>query len=94
MASHIKPWSVDKRNRLNPQNGLCLNSMHDRAFDAGLITITPDYIVKLSKSISDNQNEVWTTFFKQYAGKTIKMPERNFPNKEFLEYHNKKVFIK
>ena len=39
-ASHIVPWSVDHQNRLNPRNGLCLNAIHDRAFDRGLLTIT------------------------------------------------------
>jgi putative restriction endonuclease len=47
-ASHIVPWSVDATNRTNPRNGLCLNSLHDRAFDCGLLTVTPQFIVKLS----------------------------------------------
>ncbi|MBA7588865.1 hypothetical protein ES708_30935 [subsurface metagenome] len=38
IASHIVPWSKDKKNRLNPSNGLCLNALHDRAFDKGLIS--------------------------------------------------------
>jgi len=37
VASHIKPWSVDITNRLNPQNGICLSSLYDRAFDSGLM---------------------------------------------------------
>jgi len=41
IASHIIPWSQDEKNRLNPRNGLCLNAMHDRAFDKGYITIIP-----------------------------------------------------
>src|SRR5579864_2361555 len=47
-ASHIVPWSVDVKNRTNPQNGLCLNAFHDRAFDCGLLTVTPDLKVRLS----------------------------------------------
>ena len=31
VASHIVPWSIDKANRLNPKNGLCLSAIHDRA---------------------------------------------------------------
>lgn len=46
-ASHIVPWSVDEKNRTNPRNGLCLNAIHDRAFDCGLLTVTPDLKVKL-----------------------------------------------
>jgi putative restriction endonuclease len=40
IASHIVPWSKDEKNRLNPMNGLCLNALHDKAFDCGLITIS------------------------------------------------------
>ena len=45
IASHIKPWSVSniKTERTNPSNGLCLNAMHDKAFDRGLITIDKNY---------------------------------------------------
>lgn len=50
-ASHIVPWSVDIKNRTNPRNGLCLNALHDRAFDCGLLTVTPDLKVKLSPQI-------------------------------------------
>ena len=48
VASHIIPWSRNTENRLNPRNGLCLNSIHDKAFDRGFITITPEFNVKVS----------------------------------------------
>ncbi|MCY7387176.1 MAG: HNH endonuclease, partial [Burkholderiales bacterium] len=51
IASHIVPWSGDKSNRLNPRNGLCLSALHDRAFDQGLITVTPDYLIKVSRRL-------------------------------------------
>lgn len=47
IASHIIPWSQDSRNQLNPQNGLCLNALHDKAFDCGLITLDESYRVVL-----------------------------------------------
>ena len=45
VASHIIPWRVDKRNRVNPRNGLLLSALHDKAFDIGLITIDDDMTV-------------------------------------------------
>jgi putative restriction endonuclease len=42
IASHIVPWKTDANNRLNPRNGICLNALHDKAFESGLLTITPD----------------------------------------------------
>ena len=59
-ASHIVPWAVDSKNRLNPRNGLCLNSLHDRAFDRGLLTITTDYRVMVSKKLKVlSDDESW-----------------------------------
>lgn len=38
VASHIRPWNNAVEYRLNPSNGLCLSSLHNKAFDRGLIT--------------------------------------------------------
>jgi len=43
------PWALDIKNRTNPRNGLCLNAIHDRAFDCGLLTVTTDFRVRLSR---------------------------------------------
>jgi putative restriction endonuclease len=95
VASHIVPWADDKKNRLNPENGLCLNSFHDKAFDEGYITITTDYKVKLSRAILDFKKEdIVNKLFREFEGTKITMPERYFPNKTFLEYHNTEIFKK
>lgn len=95
IASHIIPWSKDKKNRLNPENGLCLNSLHDRAFDKGLITIGTNYKIKISKSVIAFKDEInIKKFFYDFEGKQINLPKRFLPNKNFLTYHNKKIFIK
>lgn len=95
IASHIKPWKEDSENRTNPQNGLCLNSLHDKAFDRGFITITTDYKVKISKHFMNYnlQNSI-EDFFLKYEGSSISLPEKFLPKKEFLEYHFDKIFIK
>jgi len=92
-ASHIVPWSVDKFNRINPQNGLCLNALHDRAFDRGLITVTPDMRVKVAKVLlKKKQDENLHTFINQYNGKEIMLPAHFVPDQSFLLYHNTVVF--
>lgn len=90
VASHIIPWSQDETNRLNPMNGLCLNALHDKAFDCGLITIAAeDYTIRISsklkrknitKSIDDN--------FLSLEGKTIFLPDKFLPSTELLKRHN------
>ena len=94
IASHIIPWSIDRNNRVNPSNGLCLNSLHDSAFDKGVITITPDYKVKLSKAIIENKDDYTANFFLPYQDKFINLPGRFLPEKEFLNWHNTNVFMK
>lgn len=39
VASHVIPWRDDAANRLNVRNGLCLNALHDHAFDRGLMWV-------------------------------------------------------
>lgn len=92
-ASHIIPWSKDKTNRVNPQNGLCLNVIHDRAFDRGLLTITPEFKVKVSRSVKQvNVNKAIQDLLLQYDGLEIHKPARFLPGPKFLKYHNQNVF--
>ncbi|ANI89573.1 restriction endonuclease [Arachidicoccus ginsenosidimutans] len=95
VASHIKPWAKDKENRINPHNGLCLNSIHDKAFDKGYITVTPEYKILVSKFFDSYSNEqVVSDFFKKYENQKINLPERFLPSKEFLDYHYQIIFKK
>ena len=93
-ASHIIPWADDKNNRMNPRNGLCLNALHDRAFDKGLITITPDYILRVSPRVKRATDESVSEFFTKYDGLSIREPKRFSPDVKFLEYHNDVIFQK
>jgi putative restriction endonuclease len=93
VASHIIPWSVDEKKRMIPHNGLCLNMLHDKAFDKGLITITPEYVLKLSPALKRLKDQTaLETFFAPFENKPIRMPQRFFPDKLFLKYHNDNVF--
>ena len=92
-ASHIVPWSKDEANRVNPRNGLCLNAIHDRAFDRGLLTITPDYMIKISKLVKKgNVSNAVQDFLLRFDGSEINKPTRFLPDAKFLKYHNKNVF--
>lgn len=94
VASHIKPWAKDRKNRINPHNGLCLNSIHDKAFDKGFITITPEYKVLVSKYFDNHKEQVVNDFFFKYKDHKIDLPDRFLPSQEFLEYHYENIFIK
>jgi len=88
IGSHIKPWSSDEKNRMNPRNGLCLNALHDKAFDRGLITISEGFKIILSQKLKKANEK----FFQNYDGKEIEMPQKFYPEKEFLQYHNDVIF--
>lgn len=93
VASHIVPWSVDQKNRLNPSNGLCLNALHDRAFDAGLITVTTGLRIKISGRIKERDGSKEAEIFVPYDNLRIESPNKFQPALEFLDYHNKYVFL-
>lgn len=93
-ASHIIPWSKDEPNRMNPRNGLCLNAIHDRAFDRGLLTVTPDHRIMISAAAKggSGRNEAVRQFLTRYEGEMIRLPRKFLPDFSFLEYHNKNIF--
>lgn len=89
VASHITPWADDAANRLNPRNGLCLNALHDKAFDKYLITISPDYKIQLSKKIkAESKNKIVQENFLQFDQQEIKLPQKFLPDEKLLLRHN------
>ena len=94
IASHIRPWNMDERNRLNPQNGICINALHDKAFEIGYLTITPDFQIRVSSILlKQSKNQAIIDNFVNYNGKTIILPSRFLPDQAFLKYHNNERFI-
>ena len=97
LASHIIPWAdkSHKKDRLNPCNGICLSALYDKAFDQGLITISPDdYCVVLSSVLRENETkEYFDKHFGIIIGKKLMMPSQYLPNRDFLAYHREKVFV-
>jgi predicted restriction endonuclease len=88
IASHIIPWRMDTKNRLNPQNGLCLSALHDRAYDQGLITVLPDFTVRVSTSVAAlTGNAFLTESLQRFNHQPIQLPERFGPSPDFLAWH-------
>lgn len=95
IASHIKPWKDSSdREKTDPRNGLCLNALHDKAFDKGYITVTPEYKILVSRKIKEIQDSVTIEqYFLRYNEEKIILPEKFAPEKLYLEYHNDKIFL-
>ncbi len=94
VAGHIRPWGIDEKNRMNPQNGLSLNALHDKAFENGLITILPNLTIKVASILKKQKSESVRDYFLRYDNQPIQIPRRFIPAKEFLEYHNDERFKK
>ncbi|NHN27080.1 HNH endonuclease [Flavobacterium jejuense] len=95
LASHIMPWSKNEEHRLNPENGICLSALYDKAFDKGIIGINQNYEVILSSSLKKkNNSDFFQTHFAPIEKLKITEPLKYLPRKDFLEYHLDTVFLK
>ena len=97
LASHIIPWSdkSHKKERLNPENGICLSALYDKAFDKGLITISPDdYTIRLSSALREYETQdYYDKYFGLINSIQIRMPLKYKPNRDYLAYHRDHVFV-
>lgn len=93
VASHIIPWAERIECRTDPRNGLLLNTFHDKAFDAGLITVTTVYKVKVSKYVANFlPNQIIEEWLVKYDGKPITLPAKFSPSKYYLQWHSENIF--
>lgn len=93
VASHIIPWSQNEVERLNPENGICLSALYDRAYDKGLIGITEKYQIILSSDLKTKEKkEFYPSNFGNLNGITLQLPQKYLPKKEFLQFHLDTVF--
>ena len=77
---------------MNPRNGLAMNALHDKAFESGYLTITPEYTIKISPILLKQKNQQSIDFFAKYNNKSIILPSRFLPDSAFLKYHNQERF--
>jgi putative restriction endonuclease len=92
IAGHIIPWSVDENRRTDPTNGICMSATFDRLFDAGLISITDDLTLCVSKTIRESKNRVTTDMVGIRHGQRIADPARFLPDQHCLRWHREHVF--
>jgi len=93
VASHIVPWSRNEKERLNPENGICFSSLYDKAFDIGLIGLNVDYSIIVSKKLKQNTAKpYYQQYFSHLENKAISLPQKYYPNKDFIEFHLDSIF--
>jgi len=92
VASHIVPWSDREDIRLNPKNGLCLSSIHDRTFDQGYWSLNDQGEILISKALKRSESRFIADSFLAYEGRRINAPIEHFPDHEFLAFHREKIY--
>jgi hypothetical protein len=88
VASHIVPWSKNKDVRTTPQNGICLNALHDRAFDEGYLTFNDDLEVLYSGDLPPAAR----TALESLGTSKLRLPTRFVPDPALLAFHRTEIF--
>jgi putative restriction endonuclease len=93
-ASHIIPWSANEEQRLNPENGICLSPLYDKLFDKGFLSVTDDFLLITSPSLSAHiSKSYYTEFISPLQGRALLEPTKYYPDKSFLAYHRENIFL-
>lgn len=94
-ASHIIPWSKNEKERLNPENGICLSALYDKAFDRGLIGFNDNFEILISTQLKKKESkDYYHRYFSNLEKSKLETPQKYLPKKEFLQYHLDEVFEK
>ena len=95
VASHIIPWADNVQERLNPENGICLSSLYDKAFDKGLISFTNDQHIIFSVRLKANVGkDYYAKYFEPVENAKLVTPRKYHINPQFLEWHRDCIFNK
>ena len=95
VASHIIPWSENPKERLNPENGIRLSSLYDRAFDQGLIGFDNSCKVLFSERLINNfGKDYYDKYFLPIYGKSLADAIKYAIIPLFLEWHRDCIFNK
>jgi putative restriction endonuclease len=90
-AGHIRPYEEEGPHRV--QNGLLLRADLHKLFDRGLVTVTPDLRVEVSKRIKEEWENGRDYYL--YHGTHLQSAPRTSsdrPSPEFLQWHNENRF--
>jgi len=90
-AAHIRPYSEGGEH--NPSNGLLLRRDIHSIFDAGYVTVTPQFRFEVSKKIHDDFDNGKAYY--AFHGREITLPSEptQQPSLEELRWHNESRFL-
>jgi putative restriction endonuclease len=91
-AAHIRPYAEHGPHLVS--NGVLLRSDLHTLFDDGYLTVTEDLRVEVSKRIRE-EYENGREYYKYHGHRLIALPSRDDekPARDFLRWHNDRVFL-
>lgn len=87
VASHIVPWAEDPKQRMNPRNGLCLNALHDRAFDRRLMFFDADLKVRFRSELKSRPDRDCLDWLLHFEGRPLRLPKKFKPDPALIQSH-------
>lgn len=89
-AAHIRSYAQDGPHEI--RNGLLLRADLHRLFDTGYITVTPELHLEVSSRLREEYKNGRSYY--PLHGSRLEVPniEMHRPEKQFLEWHNQRVF--
>jgi putative restriction endonuclease len=74
---------------MNPRNGICLCTLHDMAYDRGLLHVGEDFSIDVSPTIfAAAECETIQRLFIGYIGHHLALPDRWHPDPTLIRRHN------
>ncbi len=84
VASHIVPWSVDQKIRLDPSNGICFSVLIDRAFENGYLQVEDDLTVTIDLTKIGSDAKLRKQL-ESFHGAKLTVPKKNPPSVAYLK---------
>jgi putative restriction endonuclease len=91
-AAHIRPYADHGQHRIS--NGLLLRSDFHKLFDLGLVTVRPDYRIRVSSRIRDLYFN-GKAYYRLDGQELAQLPKQSGdqPDREALRWHNENRFM-
>ncbi|MCB1070237.1 MAG: HNH endonuclease [Kiritimatiellae bacterium] len=94
VASHIISWAKNEARRADPTNGICLNALHDQAFDRHLITFDEDWRLVVSPVLLAGEvPEFQAASFSRLEGTPLRRPHRFEPDAGAMAQHRAELVL-
>ncbi len=91
-AAHIRPVARGGEHLVS--NGLLLRSDIHTLFDRGYVTVTPDYVFRVSERLKSDWNNGRIYYQRDNIRINLPTDRSRWPDRESLAWHGERVFLR